>query len=175
VKPQIVVCNQCKAEFSMNDNTKATPVGNGVFEWGLVCPSCDAYSFIYFETPVIFQAREKLHLAQKRYNEATGPRKLLRLQDLQRAKVVFKRVYGQEQKRWRKKRGRDETTPVVAAAGGTPEGGYDGAQLQADGRADGGGPKSRHRTAFRPQKGFIPAPIAANLLQAGHPDCLGPS
>lgn len=133
MKPQIVVCNQCKTEFPLNDNTKATPVGNGVFEWGLVCPSCDAYSFIYYETPDIFQAREKLQLAQKRYNEASGPRKLLRMQDLQSAQAVFKRVYGQEQKRWRRKRGRDAKTPVVPTTGGTPEGGYDGAQLQADG------------------------------------------
>lgn len=114
---QMVTCKQCNAEFTLHEHVAGTPIGEGVVSYGVTCPACDAYSFIYYETPRIAGARLKLHQAMRQYNEAQGMRKILRQRDLITAQSAFKRVYDDEQRRWRRKRGSLHAEITVEADG----------------------------------------------------------
>ena len=101
---QTITCVNCKAEYSLKENLHTVPVTVAVFEYVIKCPSCELVTHAAFETPVIVEARNKLHKALDFYERGNAGQKAVRWQQYQTARDVFAKVYHEEQKRWKNKR-----------------------------------------------------------------------
>lgn len=100
-----ITCALCNHEYDLQENLKGIPAGEGVVQFGIVCPNCNSFTHSYFETPVITEERKKLQLAKDKMEKAIGPRKQLRWKEFQEAQRIFRRKFNHEQRVWKRKKG----------------------------------------------------------------------
>ena len=101
--PGRIICPKCKAEHPLAAFVNRRTMAEGVEAVGLLCPTCDAWTHSFFETPEIVEKRAILKATEERFKQATKPRRDQRWQEFQTGKAVFKRLFEDTQKRLARK------------------------------------------------------------------------
>lgn len=100
---QQVKCEACSEEFDLATYILKQPKSNGVWEVGIVCPNCDAYTHSYFETEKIILSRGKMNAAMQRFQKCAPAMRSTRWQQYQFQKSVYSRIFREEQAIYRKR------------------------------------------------------------------------
>jgi uncharacterized Zn finger protein len=90
-----VSCEFCGQRYKLEEGVVSFIVAPSVKQYGVKCPHCGVFTHSYFETDRIIEERQKLN----RLKEGKIDWERIKTQQ-----AVYKRVFADEQKRWRRKR-----------------------------------------------------------------------